>query len=88
MFVSLEDDSTVVYLCSEPYAPGREHGVNPRCETLGITFPEKARDGSPLTLQLSDKDAAAPGLLKARDLGLLPGFEEQQDFLGSLRAGV
>ncbi len=85
MFVALEDDSTVVYLCSAPYAPGREHGVSPRCKTLGIQFPETARDGSPLTLQLSDKDAAAPGLLEAQRLGLLPRFEEQQGFLASLR---
>ena len=29
-FLSLEDGSTVMYLCSEtPYAPGREHGVHP-----------------------------------------------------------
>ncbi|NCD19555.1 MAG: dTDP-4-keto-6-deoxy-D-glucose epimerase [Actinobacteria bacterium] len=86
MFVSLEDESTVVYLCSAPYAPGREHGVNPRCETLGIRFPETARDGSPLTLELSDKDSAAPGLLEARDLGLLPGFEEQQAYVRSVAA--
>lgn len=81
MFVSLEDDSTVVYLCSAPYAPGREHGVNPRCETVGIRFPETARDGSPLTIQLSDKDAAAPDLLEAKGLNLLPTFEEQQQFV-------
>jgi len=84
MFVSLEDDSTVVYLCSAPYAPGREHGVNPRCETVGIRFPEKARDGSPLTLQLSEKDASAPSLVDAERLGLLPSHDQQQAFIRSL----
>lgn len=85
MFVSLEDDSTVVYLCSAPYAPGREFGVNPECTTVGIEFPATARDGSPLNLLLSEKDAAAPGLMEAQQLGLLPHFEEQQSFLESLR---
>jgi len=83
MFVSLEDNSTVVYLCSAPYAPGREFGVNPRCETVGIEFPARARDGSPLELLLSEKDAAAPGLLEAAALGLLPTWEEQQAFIAS-----
>jgi len=84
MFVSLEDNSTVVYLCSAPYAPGREFGVNPRCETVGIEFPARARDGSPLELLLSEKDAAAPGLLEAAALGLLPTWEEQQAFIASM----
>ena len=84
MFVSLEDDSTVMYLCSEPYAPGREFSVNPHCKTIGIEFPETTRDGSPLELLLSEKDEAAPGLLKAADQGLLPAFEEQQEFLARL----
>lgn len=86
MFVSLEDDSTVMYLCSAPYAPGREHGVNPLCKTVGIEFPSQARDGSPLELLLSEKDEAAPGLLAAQEQGLLPSYAGQQEFLASLRA--
>lgn len=85
MFVSLEDDSTVMYLCSAPYAPGREFGVNPECETVGIEFPTRARDGSPLELLLSEKDSSAPGLMEALKSGLLPTFAEQQAFLASLR---
>jgi len=81
MFVSLEDGSTVVYLCSAPYAPGREFGINPRCETVGIEFPSQARDGSPLEILLSEKDAAAPGLLEAQSLGILPTLAEQRTFL-------
>lgn len=85
MFVSLEEGSTVTYLCSAPYAPGREFGVHPQCKTVGIEFPTTGRDGSPLTLRLSEKDEAAPGLLQALEIGLLPTFDEQQAFLGRLR---
>ena len=85
MFVSLEDGSTVTYLCSAPYAPGREFGVHPQCATIGIEFPTTARDGSSLDLLLSEKDKEAPGLLKAQELGILPTYEEQQSFLASLK---
>lgn len=83
-FCSLEDGSTVVYLCSEPYAPGREHGVDPL--SVGIDWPTTARDGSPLELRLSAKDTAAPGLQEAQDSGLLPHIDEVRDFLATLRA--
>lgn len=86
MFLSLEADSTVVYLCSEPFTMVREFGINPMCDELRIDFPSEARDGSPLELLRSEKDVAAPGLLEARDLGILPTFEEQQVFVNSLRA--
>ncbi|RPF25899.1 dTDP-4-dehydrorhamnose 3,5-epimerase [Georgenia muralis] len=84
-FCALEDGSTVVYLCSEPYAPGREHGINPLDPAVGIDWPTTARDCSPLTLQLSEKDEEAPGLEEARDTGLLPIFADVQDYLASLR---
>lgn len=83
-FMSLEDGSTVLYLCSTPYAPGREHGVHPLDADVAIEWPTTARDGSPLTPQLSDKDAAAPTLAEAMAQGLLPGFTESQDFRASL----
>lgn len=84
MFVSIEDGSTVTYLCSAPYAPGREFGVNPQCSTVGIDFPATDRRGAPLELLLSRKDTAAPGLLHAQEQGILPAYEEQQAFLRSL----
>ena len=28
-FLALDDDTTILYLCSEAYAPGREHGIEP-----------------------------------------------------------
>ncbi len=84
-FVSLEDDSTVLYLCSTPYAPGREHGVHPLDEELGIEWPTVARDGSPLTLQLSTKDEAAPTLAQAKAAGLLPRADDVAAYVDQLR---
>ncbi len=86
MFVSLADDSTVVYLCSQPYAPVREFAVNPFCPALGIAVPTHGRDGAALELQLSDKDREAPDLHEAERRGILPTFTAQQDYVQSLRA--
>ena len=86
-FLALEDNSVVSYLCSAPYAPGREHGIHPLDPDLGITWPSVGRDGSPLSPVLSDKDSAAPGLAQAQKEGLLPDYAEVQAFLASLRTG-
>lgn len=72
-FMALTDDATVIYLCSEPYAPGREHGVHPLDPRIGIEWPE---DVEPV---LSAKDAKAPTLEEARTAGLLPGYQECLD---------
>ncbi|MDH6519099.1 dTDP-4-dehydrorhamnose 3,5-epimerase [Streptomyces sp. SAI-208] len=69
-FLALTDDATVVYLCSEGYSPGREHGIHPLDPELGIEWPT---DVEPL---LSDKDAAAPTLAEAAAQGLLPRYED------------
>ncbi|MFC3690402.1 dTDP-4-dehydrorhamnose 3,5-epimerase family protein [Aquipuribacter hungaricus] len=71
-FLSLQDGSTVAYLCSSPYAPGREHEVHPLDEDLGIAWPTEDAAGAPLQPRLSAKDAAAPGLADAAARGLLP----------------
>ena len=71
-FLSLADGSTVAYLCSTGYAPGREHGLHPLDPAVGIDWPTTARDGTPLQVQLSDKDRVAPTLDEAREQGLLP----------------
>jgi dTDP-4-dehydrorhamnose 3,5-epimerase len=84
-FCALEDDSTVVYLCSAPYAPGREHGINPLDATVGITWPSEDRAGRPLELLLSEKDTAAPGLQEAEEQGLLPRYDAVQEYLATLR---
>ena len=84
-FLALTDDANVTYLCSEPYAPGREHGVHPLDPALGLrSLPDWPADLEPL---LSDKDAAAPSLAEAAASGLLPSYEECQTFTLRLRSG-
>ena len=83
-FMSLEDGSTVVYLCSSGYAPGREHGIHPLDPELAVAWPTTARDGSPITPQLSEKDEAAPTLAEARAQGLLPTQAQVDAHLATL----
>jgi dTDP-4-dehydrorhamnose 3,5-epimerase len=65
-FCALQDDTTVLYLCTATYNPSGEHGIHPLDPTLAIAWPEGV---SPL---LSPKDAAAPMLAEAEADGLLP----------------
>ena len=78
-FQALTDDATVTYLCSTPYAPGREHGISPTCPELALPWPAEV---PPV---LSDKDTDAPGLSEARTLGLLPSYDDCQRYVASLR---
>jgi dTDP-4-dehydrorhamnose 3,5-epimerase len=80
-FLALTDDANVTYLCSTPYAPGREHGISPLDPALGLPWPD---DVAPL---LSDKDAAAPTLEQARADGLLPDYAQCTAFYAGLREG-
>lgn len=82
-FMSLEDDSTVLYLCSSGYAPGREHGIHPLDPALAIAWPTTARDGTPITPQLSEKDEAAPTLAEAEAQGVLPTQEQVTAYLAT-----
>lgn len=84
-FISLEDQSTVMYLCSTVYAPGREHGINPLDPELGIDWPRVGRDGSPIEPLLSEKDLAAPSLDQARATGLLPDYAAAVEYVSELR---
>jgi dTDP-4-dehydrorhamnose 3,5-epimerase len=81
-FAALSDQATVLYLCSTPYAPGREHGVHPLDPAIGIAWPD---DGAAI---LSDKDAAAPSLAEAQAGGLLPDYADCQAHAALLRAGA
>ncbi|MGV8968050.1 MAG: dTDP-4-dehydrorhamnose 3,5-epimerase family protein [Cellulomonas sp.] len=74
-FVSLENNSTVLYLCSTGYAPGREHGISALDADLSIDWPSVDRAGRALTVQLSEKDLAAPTLAQALAQGLLPTMD-------------
>ena len=75
-FCALEDDSTVVYLCSQGYAPEREHEVHPLDPAIGIGWGIDVAEA-----QLSAKDAAAPTLAEAAAAGLLPRYEECLPYL-------
>ena len=84
-FLSLEDDSTVLYLCSTAYAPGREHGIHPLDAEIAIAWPRAARDGSPIVAQLSDKDLASPTLAEAAAQSLLPRYDDVAAYVEQLR---
>lgn len=84
-FIALQDGTVVNYLCSTPYAPGREHGVHPLDPAIGIDWPTVGRDGSPLTHSLSPKDDQAPPLADLVDSGQLPTYAEAQEYVESLR---
>ena len=58
------------YLCSTPYNPAAEHGIDPLDPELGLPWDEL--DGEPI---LSEKDRDAPSLAEARARGLLPDHE-------------
>jgi dTDP-4-dehydrorhamnose 3,5-epimerase len=85
-FFSLEDDSTVMYLCSTPYAPGREHGVHPLDPDLAIAWPTRNRQGRSVEPQLSAKDTASPSFAEAIGTGLLPHYDEVAAYVDSLRS--
>ncbi len=69
----------MLYLCSTPYAPSREHGVHPLDPAIGIAWPDD------LDTVLSDKDAAAPSLAEAQAEALLPDYAACQAYLAGLR---
>jgi dTDP-4-dehydrorhamnose 3,5-epimerase len=77
-FCALQDNSTVMYLCSSEYSPQREHTIAPTDPALAIEWPSEHE------LVLSDRDAAAPTLDEVRAAGLLPTWEEAQTFVRGL----
>lgn len=77
-FLALEDDSTVMYLCSSGYAPQREHTI--LATSLSIDWPADR------PLILSERDAAAPTLDEVQAAGLLPSWADTQAFVEGLRA--
>ncbi len=79
-FLSLTDNSSVTYLLSSPYSPGREFGVDPTDPDLGLPWP------AGIEFELSAKDVAAPTLAEARGRGLLPTMAECQERYAELRA--
>lgn len=80
-FLALQDDSTVMYLCSAEYNPQREHTICATDPALAIDWP-LVNGAAP---SLSDRDAAAPSFEEARASGLLPSWAETRQFIGGLR---
>ncbi len=78
-FLSLQDDSTVMYLCSTPYAPQREHTIAPTDPDIAIDWPLPAD-----RLTFSERDAAAPSLAEVRAAGVLPTWEDARSFIAGL----
>ena len=83
-FMSVAERSTIVYLCSTHYAPGREHEVHPLDPEIAIAWPITDRDGAPLQPVLSGKDAVAPTLATAVQAGLLPELDRVTTYLDTL----
>ncbi len=75
-FLALQDDSTVMYLCSAEYNPQREHTIRATDPALAIDWP--LVDGA--APNLSDRDAAAPSLEEVRASGLLPDLGRNAGF--------
>jgi dTDP-4-dehydrorhamnose 3,5-epimerase len=71
VFLSLEDDTVVNYLCSEPFSPTTEHGINPLDDELAIPFEKILGNGN---FQISDKDLEAPSVATMLAEGRLPSF--------------
>lgn len=78
---ALEDDTTLMYLCTATYNPAGEHGVHPLDPTIGLALP----DG--ITPRVSPKDAAAPSLEEAVATGVLPTLEATTAWARRLNGG-
>ncbi len=74
-FAALQDDSSVTYLCSTPYAPAREHSIQALDPALGIDWPVA-------TPVLAPRDEAAPTLAEADAAGLLPRWSDCVSWYG------
>ena len=81
-FVSLADDTSVTYLCSTGYSPGREFAIDPFDPALALPWP------TDMAFELSPRDEAAPSLADAREQGLLPTMEQCEARYAELRGAV
>ena len=81
-FMALSEQATVLYLCSTPYAPGREHSVDALDPDIAIEWPV---DVKPI---LSDQDAAAPSLRTVQSSGILPDYASCLAYTAQLRGSL
>ena len=80
-FTALSAEATVIYLCSTPYSPGREHGVHP-------LDPASASSGRPIRSLCCPGRTPRPPLSNRRATpGLLPFYADCEAYLGRLRRG-
>ena len=71
-FLSLEDGTTVTYLCSEEYNPTHEHGINPLDPEVALPLEDlRLKFGLP-ELSFSEKDLQAPSLSEQLAAGRVP----------------
>jgi dTDP-4-dehydrorhamnose 3,5-epimerase len=78
-FLALQDNSTVMYLCSAPYTPAREHSIAADDPDIGIDWPIPAQ-----RRVLSARDSAAPTLAQVRATGVLPTWEQTRSYIADL----
>jgi dTDP-4-dehydrorhamnose 3,5-epimerase len=79
-FLALQDDATVMYLCSAAYSPGREHTINALDPALNIAWP--TTHTQPV---LSERDRNAPTLAQVHAAGLLPTWDDTRAFVEQRR---
>lgn len=72
-FLALQDDSTVMYLCSAGYDPQREHTICATDPAIGIDWPTDH------PLAVSERDRDAPSLAQVRAAGLLPTWKPDSE---------
>jgi dTDP-4-dehydrorhamnose 3,5-epimerase len=80
-FLALQDNSTVMYLCSAEYNPQREHTIAATDTTLAIDWP--TINGNPPSM--SKRDRNAPSLHQIQSTGLLPNWNQTTQFIDTLR---
>jgi dTDP-4-dehydrorhamnose 3,5-epimerase len=76
-FVALENETVVTYFVNEYYNPQREKGINPFDKELSINWPK-------IDLIISEKDKSAISLREAKELDLLPNFDECKKYIKTL----
>jgi dTDP-4-dehydrorhamnose 3,5-epimerase len=71
VFLSLEDDTVVNYLCSEPFSPTTEHGINPLDSDLAIPYKSIWNKSE---YKVSQKDLDSLSFSEMHTRGALPRF--------------
>jgi dTDP-4-dehydrorhamnose 3,5-epimerase len=71
VFLSLEDDTVVNYLCSEPFSPTTEHGINPLDSDLAIPYKSIWNKSE---YKVSEKDLDSLSFSEMHTRGALPRF--------------